>query len=415
MFHRDMHKVLWCASFVLWCAASYAADWPQFRGPDRDDVSRETDLLKQWPSGGPALAWKTGGLGGGFSGLSIVGNKLFTMGDSGGGMYAIALDLATQKPLWKTKIGPEYKNPNGDGPRCTPTADGDLVFVLSPQGELACLRVADGSIVWHKNLETEFGGVMMSRWGYSESPLVDGPNVICTPGGTKGSVLALNKKTGAFIWQSVEITDKASYSSLLPVTIGGVRQYIQLSDAHVYAVAADTGKLLWSASRPGRVAVIPTSIYKDGIVFVTSGYSVGHNAFKITTAGGSFKIAPLYAGKELANHHGGVVLVGDYVYGFSDTSQRLLCMELKTGKVLWQNPCVGKGSLTCADGHLYVRSEKGPGAIALVEASPAGYKETGRFDQPDRSSLNSWVHPVVCDGKLYIRDQDLLLCYRVKQ
>jgi outer membrane protein assembly factor BamB len=414
MFARSFIRTFGCAALVLAAGASPAADWPQFRGPDRDDISKETGLVKQWPKEGPALAWKVNGLGGGFSGPSIVGNQLFTMGDREGNEFVIALDLTTRKEQWSVQVGPVYTNPNGAGPRCTPAVDGNLVFALTPQGELLCLQTADGKIVWRKNLLKDFGGRMMSGWGYSESPLVDGNNLICTPGGQGGSVIALNKKTGELVWRCQAITDASSYSSLVPVVFGDTRQYVQLSDQSVYAVS-DSGKLLWRAPRRGNVAVISTPVFKDGIVFVTSSYNIGCNAFKITADGGSFNAEQIYANKDMANQHGGVVLVGDYVYGYSDVGNQFRCFELKTGKTVWQDKSVGKSSVSCADGMLYVRSETGAGAVALVEATPEGYKETGRFNQPERSGLNSWVHPVVVGGKLYLRDQDLLLCYDVKK
>lgn len=414
MMNRTMGKVALGAILLAWVGLSFAADWPQWRGPQRDDISQETGLLKQWPAGGPKLAWKATGLGGGFAGLAVVGDTLYTMGDIQGKEYALALDLKTQKILWSTELGPEYKNPNGSGPRCTPTVEGGMVYVLTPQADLVCLQADGGKEVWRKNLLKDFGGKLMSGWGYSESPLVDGDNVVCTPGGSKGSVVALNKKTGEKVWQSAEITDQASYSSLLPVVYGGARQFIQLSDKSIYAVAADSGKLLWRAPCKGKVAVITTPVFKDGIVFATSGYGTGCNAFKVTAEGGAFKAEEIYANKEMANHHGGVVLIGDYIYGYSDLGKKLRCMELKTGKVVWENPSVGKCSLTCADGMLYARAEAGAGTVALVAASPEGYKEAGRFDQPDRTRQNSWVHPVVANGMLFLRDQDLLLGYSVK-
>ena len=412
---RSIIKPVSVAALLLAAGTALATDWPEFRGPARDDISRETGLLKQWPKEGPALAWKLNGLGGGYSGVSVAGKLLFTMGDRGGKELVIAVSLATHKEVWATEVGEAFQNANGAGPRCTPTVDGTFLYSLTPQGELLCLQITDGKVVWRKNLKADFGGRMMSGWGYSESPLVDGKNVICTPGGSQGSVLALNKQTGALAWQSKEITDSASYSSLYPIEFGGKRQYIQLSDKHVYAVAADSGKVLWQAARDGRTAVIPTPVFKDGIVFVTSGYGVGCNAFKVTAQGDTFTAEQIYANKDMADHHGGVILVGDYVYGHSDTGGKLKCLELKTGKVVWEDKCVGKGSVTCADGMLYVRAESGAGAVALVEATPDGYKEAGRFDQPERSRNNSWPHPVVADGKLYLRDQDLLLCYDVKK
>ncbi|MCX7046762.1 MAG: PQQ-like beta-propeller repeat protein [Candidatus Sumerlaeota bacterium] len=405
-----------CGMLLMFLAVKVGAEteWTQFRGPGREDIAKETGLLKQWPAEGPALAWKMTGVGGGFSGVSIAKGCIYTMGDKDGASQVMAINEADKKILWMSKVGEAGGGQGHPGPRCTPTLDGDMLYVLNQFGDLACFQIADGKEVWRKNMNKDFGGKMMSGWGYSESPLVDGANLVCTPGGQNGSVVALNKKTGQLVWRSKDVTDAASYSSLMPVEFGGVRQYVQLSDKSVYAVAAADGKLLWRAPRMGKTAVVTTPIFKDGIVFVTSGYNIGHSAFKVTASGGSVKAEDLYSGKEMTNHHGGVVLVGEYLYGFSDNGGKLKCMELKTGKVMWENPCVGKGSLTCADGRLYVRSEGGAGAVALVEASSAGYKETGRFNQPDRSQKNSWPHPVICDGKLYLRDQDTLLCYKVK-
>jgi len=250
---------------------------------------------------------------------------------------------------------------------------------------------------------------MMSGWGYAESPLVDGNALICAPGGPGGTVVALNKATGELGWRSTDLKDNAAYASLLPVEIGGVRQYIEFTDASVAGIAADSGKLLWRAQRQGATAVIPTPVYFENQVYVTSGYGIGCNLFKIDAGGGQFKAEQVYANKNMVNHHGGVVLVDGYIYGTSDD---LKCIDLKTGEVKWSNHCVGKGSLTYADGHLYVRSENGP--VALVEASSAGYKESGRFNQPERSKTNSWPHPVIAGGKLYLRDQEKLFCYDVK-
>ncbi|MCY3020694.1 MAG: PQQ-like beta-propeller repeat protein [Planctomycetota bacterium] len=392
--------------------ADAGKDWPQWRGPKRDGISTETGLLKEWPTGGPPLVWTAKGLGAGYSGPSIAGGKVYTMGDVGGSSSVLCLDAATGKQVWIAKVGKTGGGGGHPGPRCTPTVDGGLVFALDQFGELVCLQAATGQPVWSKNLTTDFkGGV--PGWGYAESPLVDGPLVIVTPGGRGGALAALNKTTGAVVWRSTGFNDGAHYSSAIVAEIGGVRQYIQLTGENVAGVAATTGQVLWRAPRKGQVAVVATPIYADNEVFVTSSYDVGHNAFKISGSGGQFSAARLYDGKEITNHHGGVVLVGQCLYGHSD-SGGWTCMDFKTGKVVWKNGGVGKGSVVCADGRLYTRSEGGKGTIALVEASPDGYKEHGRFNQPDLSGKNTWPHPVVCGGKLYIRDQDGLLCYDVK-
>jgi outer membrane protein assembly factor BamB len=391
-----------------------ADDWPQWRGRNRDAVCTETGLLKQWPANGPRLVWKANGLGEGYSGVSVVAGRIFTMGDLGGSSCVLALNAADGKVIWTTKVGQAGGGGGYPGPRCTPTFDSGLVYAMNQYGDIVCVKADTGAEVWRARMGS-FGGRMMSEWGYSESPLVDGDRLVCTPGGPNGAVLALDKKTGQPVWQSKELTDSASYASLVPATIGGVKQYIVFTDKNVAGIAAANGKVLWRAPREGRVAVIPTPIYKNGIVYVTSGYGVGCNAFRITGSGTSFRAEPIYANTAMVDHHGGVVLVGDYVYGHSD-SRGWVCMKLATGEVAWaeRREAPHKGSILYADGRLYLRAEDGAGTIALVEATPSGYKEISRFDQPDRSSKNSWPHPVIANGKLYLRDQDVLLCYDVK-
>jgi outer membrane protein assembly factor BamB len=385
-------------------------DWSQWRGPNREDISHETGLLKSWPEGGPKLTWKVAGIGTGYSGVSVVGSHIFTMGDMGDASYALALNVADGKIIWKSRVG--KSGGNYTGPRCTPTVDGQLLYVLGQFGDLVCLQVADGKEVWRKDYVKDFGG-RGGGWNFTESPLVDGDRLVCTPGGASGAMVALNKKTGALIWQAKEFTDKAEYSSPILAQIAGVNQYVQLTGESVVGIATADGKLLWRAERKGRTATIPTPIVHKDHVYVTSGYGVGCNLFKITKTGSVFKAEQVYANKNMVNHHGGVVLVGEHLYGFSD-GKGWVCQEFLTGNVVWSDKGVGKGSLTCADGRLYLRNESGGGRIALIEATPASYKETGSFEQPDRSKENSWPHPVIANGKLYIRDQDILLCYEVK-
>ncbi len=415
-----MSSLLPLTAVVLALSAAFAAagapgDWPQWRGANRDDISSDTGLLKSWPAGGPPLVWKATGLGSGYSGVSILGDRLFTAGDKGSENFVIVLSRADGKQLWAAKLGKAGAPGWGGfgGPRCTPTLDGDRVYALGQYGELVCLEMASGKEVWRKNLQSDFGG-KLPEWGFAESPLVDGDKLLCTPGGPQGAVIAVNKKTGDVLWRSAAFTDDAQYSSLLPVEIDGVRQYVQLTQASVAGVAAKDGALLWQAPRKGNVAVIPTPICRDNHVYVTSGYEAGCSLFKITRTEGSFKASEVYAKKWIENHHGGVVLVGDHLYGYCD-KKGWVCQNFKTGEIVWSTKDkLGKGSLTFADGHFYLRYEENEGTIALIEATPAGYKETGRFDQPDRSKQKSWPHPVVAGGKLYIRDQDILLCYDVK-
>jgi outer membrane protein assembly factor BamB len=398
-------------------AAGGPGDWPRWRGPNFDDKSPETGLLKEWPKGGPTLLWTATGLGGGYSSVSAAGGKLFTMGESADGTFVRGLDAAG-KVLWSTKVG--KAGGNYPGPRCTPTFDDDLLYAVGQFGDVVCLQAATGAEVWRKNLAGDFGGKMHSGWGFAESPLVDGDRVVLTPGGKKGTLLALNKKTGAPLWRTTDWTDDAAYTGAVVGTLAGRRQYVQLTADSVAGVDPDTGKLLWRADRPGKTAVIPTPIVADDHVFVTSGYGIGCDLFKITAegaggAGATFKAARVYSNKNLVNHHGGVVLHEGKLYGYSD-GKGWTCVDFKTGETVWKTKEeLGKGTCSFADGMLYLRDErKGVGTIALIEASPAGYKEHGRFAPPTLSDQQQWPHLVVAGGRLYVRDQDNLFCYDVK-
>lgn len=394
----------------LSAAFANSADWPQWRGPHQDSISTDTGLLKAWPTGGPELQWKATGLGAAFSTVSIAGDRIYTMGDMDGSSYAFGLDRTDGKRIWITKIGKAGAPGWGKytGPRSTPTVDGNRVYVLGQYGELACLEASSGRKLWEKNLIKDFGGKRPS-WGYSESVLVDGDKLLCTPGGKKGAIVALDKETGASIWQSEAFKDEAHYSSLVCAEIEGVKQYVQLTARSVAGVGTD-GTLLWQAKRKGKVAVIPTPIVKDNCVYVSSGYGIGSNLFQVNQTDGQFSARQVYADKTMANHHGGVLLYGDHLYGYCDKNG-WICQDFATGQIVWaEKKQAGKGSLTCADGMLYLRSEA-KGTVALIKATPAGYQETGRFIQPDFGKPKTWPHPVVAGKRLYLRDQDVLLCY----
>lgn len=400
---------------ILTTGLATAGDWAQWHGANRDNISTETGLLTEWPAGGPRLVWKATGIGDGYSGVSIVKGRIYTMGDIGDSAYVEALEFRTGKKLWQTPVGPAGDGGGYPGPRATPTVDGDLVYALGQSGDLVCVMALSGKELWRKSLTKDFGGKMMSGWGYSESLLVDGEKLLCTPGGKQGTVVALNKRTGAPIWSSKEFTDSASYASLIVVNLRGTRQIIVLTDANVAGIAADTGALLWKGERRGQTAVVPTPVFKDDSVFVSSGYGVGCNLFKVTGAGRQFSAEQVYANKNMVNHHGGVISLGNHLYGYSD-GKGWVCMDLKTGEITWsERQKLGKGTLSYADGHFYLRAESGPGTIVLIEATPTGFVEKGRFDQPDRSGKNSWPHLVISNGGLFVRDQDVLLCYDIRK
>jgi len=394
----------------------HAGDWNQWRGPERDGKASDTGLLQRWPASGPALDWKAAGVGSGYSSVSVVGDRLFTMGDKDDAGRVIALRVSDGTILWTARVGaagaPDMQGYSYPGPRCTPTVSGDLVFALDAWGEIVCVNAADGQEQWRKSLTSDFGG-KPPTWGYSESPLVDGNQVVVTPGGAKGALVALDKQTGEMRWQSRDFTDEAHYSSIVAGQIAGARQYVQLTPASVVGIAPADGSVLWRAARVGRVAVIPTPVISGDYVYVTSGYNIGSNLFKVTADAERFSAEQVYANRAMANQHGGVIKVGDYVYGYSD-SRGFACQNFLTGDIVWaEKEKIKKGCVSYADGCLYCREETS-GTVILLAASPDGYQEKGRFLPPDRSKEHAWAHPTIANGKLYLRDQDQVLCYSLK-
>jgi outer membrane protein assembly factor BamB len=392
-------------------AQAPAAEWPQWRGPDRTGVSRETGLQQQWSEGGPRLLWSVNGAGGGYSTPSVAGGRIYGMGYHNDEEVVWARNAETGQSLWSVPIA--EANPHvgyGDGSRSTPTVVGDHLFVVGVSGDVVCLRTEDGALAWRRNLVSEFGG-QIPNWGYSESPLVDGDRVIVTPGGRRATLVALNRRDGSEIWRSaVPGGDPAHYSSAIQADLGGGKQYIQFLSGGVVGVTADEGRFLWRYESPANgTANISTPIFSNGHIFAASAYNTGGGLARLIPGGNAFRVEEVYFTRDMRNHHGGMVLLGDHLYGFDESN--LTCIEFRTGRTVWSNRSVGKGSVVFADGHLYARGERGP--VALVEANPNQYVEKGRFDQPQRSGKNAWPHPVVVGGKLYLRDQDVLLCYDV--
>ncbi len=393
-----------------------SGDWTQWRGPNQDGPSPEKGLLTAWPAGGPPLAWKATGLGAGYSTVAVVGDQVITLGEKGERSEVIALNRTDGKPRWRTDLGKAGAPGWGGfaGPRCMPILEGNLVFAVGQYGQMACLDVATGKVKWQKDYAKDFGSPL-PEWGFAGMPRVDGDQVVLAVGGDQGDLVVLNKNTGALVWRSRELTDSLHYSSPIRAEIGGVKQYLQLTELSVSGIAAADGKLLWRAPRKGNVAIVPTPICDGGLVYVTSGYDVGCSLFRITSTAGAFAAEQVYANDVIVNHHGGVVKVGDYLYGHSD-KLGWVCQEFKPGKAVWNEAAeFGKGSVAYADGHLYLRAEdKAKGTVALIAATPEGYRESGRFDPPDHSGKDNWPHLVIAGGHLYLRDQDVLLCYDVK-
>lgn len=399
-------------------ALAAEGDWYQWRGPNRDGICGETGLLKAWPEGGPKLLWQLKGLGMGYSSVSIADGRLYTMGDRANSQFVIAYDLKTRRQLWATRVG----GPHKDGPRCTPTVDGDLVYAIGTDGVLVCCSAADGKPVWKKSLSADFGGKMMSGWRWSESPLVDGEKVLCTPGGPKAAMVALNKKSGDVIWKAVVPDlgpagkDGAGYSSIVISQGAEVKQYVQLFGRGVFGVEAKTGKFLWGYNKvANRVANITTPVISGDYVFASTQYSTGSVVLKLSGDGDGVKAEEIkwLGDDEFQNHHGGVVLVEGHLYGGTNKNGGPpTCIELKTGKILWQEKAPAKGSAAYlwADGRFIVRYESGP--VTLVKASPQGHEIVSTFTPP-KDKGPAWPHPVVHDAKLYLRHGNILLCYDI--
>ena len=384
------------------------ADWPQWQGPDRTGLSSETGLLKQWPASGPPLVWSVSSLGVGYGSISIKDDRIFVQGSNGRQSLVYVLSRADGKGMWSKALGPAGDNDRGPGPRGTPTVDGDRVYVLTENGDLACLKTADGTSLWQRNILKDFGGRNLG-WLISESPLVDGNNVIVTPGGRGAGMVALNKMTGATVWTSKDLSDEAGYASVVVADVKGVRTLMTLTAEAGVGVRASDGKLMWRYMPvANRTANIATPVFSDNKVFYTSNYDTGGALLGLTAQNGEVKAKEIYFTREMQNHHGGVLLVNGYLYGFNNSI--LTCLEFATGNVMWRDRSVGKGSLTYADGNLYIQSEDN--LVGLAEANPTMYREKGRFRIPDQG-LPSWAHPVVAGGRLHIRNQRTLAAYDV--
>ncbi|MCC6361685.1 MAG: PQQ-binding-like beta-propeller repeat protein [Phycisphaerales bacterium] len=408
---------------ILLAAVALADDWPQWQGPDRNAMSKERGLLQEWPTGGPPLAWKITGLGGGYSAPAVAAGRLYGLSNRGGDEVVWCLSEADGKTLWTTRLAPAAeggRDEGREGTGCTPTVDGDRLYAIGLNGDLACLNVADGKIIWHRSLTKDFGG-RVPMWRYNESPLVDGDRIICTPGGADATLVALNKMTGETIWKSKPDSSGgksgAGYASAIAIDAEGQRQYVQFTAGTLIGVAAADGKFLWKYSKPANENGIncSTPIFADGLVFASSAYGAGGGAVKLSKgADGTFKADEVYFSTQMQNHHGGMVVIDGCLYGANggNSGGSLTCLDFKTGKMLWRDRAAPKGSVAFADGRIYYRTEDG--TLLLIEPNPEKYVERGRFDQPDRTKSPAWSHPVIANGKLYIRDQDVLYCYDVK-
>lgn len=419
------------AFLCLWTlvTSAVAADWPQWLGPRRDGLTKETGLLKEWPEAGPERVWLFEDCGYGYAGFSIVDGMLYTMGgrptaadgeaaeDAEKKCQLIALDANTGKERWHVDLGPMLENDWGGGPRATPTVVDGRVYAMGGKGVLVCADAKSGQEFWRTDIQQDLKGTE-PNWGYCESVLIDGDKVLCTPGGPDGAIAALDKETGEVLWRATELDDTAHYSSIIKADINGQPQYVQLLEQRVVGISPDDGRLIWESPFPGRVAVIPTPIVVGNKIFVTAGYGAGCSLVEISPENEPTELYDDKARKLMKNHHGGVVRVGDYLYGHSDGTG-WICMDFLTGERKWrERDILSKGAISYADGMLYCVGED-DGQVALIEASPEGWEEHGRFTLDPQTTIRSdrgkiWVHPVIANGKLYLRDQDKVYCYDVK-
>jgi outer membrane protein assembly factor BamB len=466
MSQTSFRLVVALALVAAWGGVVLAADWPQWQGPNRDAVSTETGLLKMWPEGGPTLAWRIEGLGGGDSAPAIVDGRLYGMSTRDGQEIVWCLSEKDGSELWATSLGEgvEQRMPQSkEGPGGTPTVSGDHLYVIGMGGRVACLTLA-GDLIWQRSLVDDFGG-MLPAWSYRESPLVDGTQVICTPGSAEALLVALHAKTGKTLWQTQGPAEEpqpeptpppqiqrpqaqaeqgenppgerrgppfgggrgfgrgrggprsgAGYYSVIIVEEAGRKQYVQLTAKALVGVDAADGTLLWQYKAPANPMGIncSTPLVQDGLVFAASAYGTGGGAVKLSaTAEGGVAAEEVYFSPRMQNHHGGMIVVDGNLYGAHGGNEGgfLTCLDFQTGEVLWRDREGPKGAIAMADGMLYLRAEDGE--LLLIQPTPEKLDVRGRFAQPDRRSPPAWAHPVIANGKLYIRDQDLLLCYDV--
>jgi len=392
-------------------AAEKVPAWPQFHGPNRDNLSTETGLLKRWPPDGPKLLWTANGLGHGYSSVSVAGGMIYTAGNIGGKTVIAAMDM-DGRTLWQVPNGRAWEG-EYPGTRGTPTIDGDRLYYESPHGDVGCFDAKTGEKIWGVNVLEKFHSRNI-RWALAESLLIDGDNLICCPAGPEVSVVALNKHDGKTVWKAPSTGDLAGYASPILVERQGLRIIITLTSRAMIGVNADTGDLLWRVEHESLYDEnVQTPVYHEGQVFVSS-LGAGTVKWKVKVEGKKASVEEVWRSREMDNHHGGVVLVDGYLYGSSCifNNAKWICLEAETGKLMYADRGVGKGSLVYAEGMLYTLSRNG--RMGLVRATPERHEVISRFRIPPGGKGPSWAHPVICGGRLYIRHGEFLYAYDIR-
>jgi outer membrane protein assembly factor BamB len=424
---RNAMLSLALAAFSMPLAAD---DWLQWRGTERANHSAETGLFDAWGDDGPKLAWIAEGTGAGYASVSIRGDRAYTTGNFPNNQSVVAIDTTNGKIVWTQPITDVAPKHGYEGSRSTPTIDGDRLYMVSSDGKIVCLRSKDGSEVWSRNFK-DWEGKMMSGWGYSESPLIDGDNVICTPGGSQGMVVALNKMTGKEVWATKlprfdrenglngkALKDGAGYASVVISHGAGVKQYIQLVGRGLIGVRASDGEFLWRYDRVANgTANIPTAVVDGDYVFTSTAYGTGGALLKLVRAGDRVQPEQVYwlDGNEFQNKHGGMTLVDGHIFcGHGNGNGLPVCLEMRSGEIAWGPERAagnGESSLIVADGHIVWRRQDG--TVILTTTNTNEMEVVGTF-KPEYQKGKTWAHPVIANGKLYLREQDKLMCYQLK-
>ncbi|QDU81684.1 outer membrane biogenesis protein BamB [Polystyrenella longa] len=408
-------------TFAIAADSLQAEDWPQWRGPSRDGISNETGLNFNWEQNPPKLLWKTEGLGNGYASVAVVGDRIYTTSNGEVSQALLAIDANTHQRLWASKMTDHVPKHGYDGSRCTPAVDGDYLYVIPSNGKIICMKTADGEIVWEKDFAEEWDGKMMSSWGFSESPLVDGDWVLCTPGGNDAMIVALDKLTGEEVWKSKAPTgekgnDGAGYASIQISNAAGIKQYVQMGGHGAFGVRASDGELLWSYNPVANgTANIPDLLVDGDYIFCSTSYNTGAAYLHLTKDGEGVKATEQYflRPNTFQNHHGNMILLGDYVYaGHGHKNGFPICIKTDSGDITWGGKIRGPGTesaaIIYADGHLIFRYQSGE--VAAIKATPDGYELSGSFT-PDVVNAPAWAHPAIANGKLYLRDQETLMVY----
>lgn len=396
--------------------AQKGGEWPNFHGSDRTNKSAETGLMKEWPERGPNLLFTIEGLGEGYSSIAIAGGIIYAAGLVNKQPLVFAFDL-NGKLLWKSPNGKTWSTTAAHavtytGSRGTPTYNNDRIYHIGETGRLTAYNSKNGKEIWSRDLAGEFDAPQ-TKYGYSESILIDGENLYARPAGRKGFQVCLNKNTGELIWANTEIPGTEGYTSPVIMEFGGYRQLIASSSVCYYGVDTKTGKLLWTVDfKNDRGLNISDVVLSNDLVFMTSGYGKGSMLVRLKSGAGKISTETVWQSEIMDNHHGGVILHNGFLYGSGSNSRGWFCLDLMTGKKKWNND--GKGSLTYADGMLYILEERS-GTVKLVTATPEKYEQKGEFKAPKGGEGMYWAHPVVCGGRLYIKHADKIFVYDVNK